>query len=151
MRGSRGQDQSVVSAPPIFCIQITLAPRRVIHSHSDPFFVVDLAIWSCSGYDPTFCDWRSPLERFSCDPRTWGLSSNVFAPLFREGGLQSWVGVSPAIPPQNHRSRRPGGKHKVDDQEAGASRFQQFTQNEQGPIEGRNIPVCTPLFQLTGC
>ena len=42
--------------------------------------MVDLAIWSRSGRDPTFRGRRSPQEHFGNDPTTRGRSSNVSAP-----------------------------------------------------------------------
>ena len=84
-------------------------------------------------------------------PTTWGWSLNVFAPtrscLEKE---VSSLGLEylRRFPSESSKQTARG---QTQNRPAGASRFQQFTWTERSPVEGRNIPVYSPLFRLAGC
>ena len=125
LRGYRGQDQSVVSVSQVFRIQISLPPPL-----SNTFRQQSL-----------LCGWSSHLELFWLRPhflwlilatgvlKLWSNNLRLIlesvcylnSTLFREGGIQPWVGVSLAIPP---------GFIEVEGQEANTK---QMTKRQEPP------------------
>ena len=112
------------------------------------------------------CGWPSHLEGFRLrphfpwstlavgmlHPKTWGRSSNVFAPergpVKGRGSPASGWSISGAPPPESSKQT---ARRQIRSRLAATYRFQLFTRMKRDPVKGRNIPVSSPLFQLVGC